>query len=49
MLEISKVVVTLLRDFDFWLVDPKQNWRIKAQSIALPYGWPCYVKRRNQP
>lgn len=46
-LEVSKVTATLVRDFDTRQVDPKQKWSFKSHFTAVPYGWPCYVERRD--
>ncbi|KAF1812842.1 cytochrome P450 [Eremomyces bilateralis CBS 781.70] len=46
-LEVSKVTATLLRDFDIEQVNPGQSWTFKAKFTAVPYGWPCRVKRRS--
>ncbi len=45
-LEVSKVAATLTRDFDIYQQDPKQRWRFETHFTAVPYGWPCMVKRR---
>ncbi|KAL1959106.1 hypothetical protein VTO42DRAFT_2893 [Malbranchea cinnamomea] len=47
--EISKIAATLLRDFDIEQVDPKKPWRFETYFNCVPYGWPCYVKRRRTP
>ncbi|KAH7126607.1 cytochrome P450 [Dendryphion nanum] len=44
-LEITKATATLVRDFDFRQVDPKQDWKYEALFVATPYGWPCYVEK----
>ncbi|PWY74280.1 cytochrome P450 [Aspergillus heteromorphus CBS 117.55] len=44
--EVSKVCATLLRDFDIEAVDPKQPWRFETHFTAVPYGWPCWMRRR---
>ncbi|PYH94298.1 cytochrome P450 [Aspergillus ellipticus CBS 707.79] len=44
--EVAKVSATLLRDFDIEAVDPKQPWRFETHFTAVPYGWPCWVRRR---
>ncbi|OCK85737.1 cytochrome P450 [Lepidopterella palustris CBS 459.81] len=47
-LEVSKTAATLLRDFDIRQVDPEQDWTYEAHFTAVPYGWPCYVQRRER-
>ncbi|KAF2497888.1 benzoate 4-monooxygenase cytochrome P450 [Lophium mytilinum] len=47
MLEVSKAASTLVRDFDIRQVDPKQSWTYECHFTAVPYGWPCYVTRRE--
>ncbi|KAF2679667.1 cytochrome P450 [Lentithecium fluviatile CBS 122367] len=44
-LEIYKATATIVRDFDFKQVDPKQDWKYDAYFTATPYGWPCYVQK----
>ena len=46
-LELNKIAATLTRDFDFELVDPDKEWRYHTLFIAVPYGWPVYVRRRG--
>ncbi|KAI9877155.1 MAG: Telomerase protein component 1 [Pleopsidium flavum] len=48
-LEVSKISATLLRDYNFTQVDPKQDWTFVSWFVALPANWPCYVTRRNLP
>ncbi|KAF2118079.1 cytochrome P450 [Lophiotrema nucula] len=43
-LEIYKATATIVRDFDFKQVDPKQDWKYDAYFTATPYGWPCTVE-----
>ena len=45
--ELSKITATLIRDFDIRQVDPAQEWKFRSLFIAVPWGWPCWVKRRN--
>ena len=46
-LEVSKVSATLIRDFDVEQVNPKQSWTFETHFTAVPYNWPCRLKRRN--
>jgi cytochrome P450 len=43
-LEVYKTAATLVRDFDFEQIDPKQEWKYDAYFTATPYGWPCRVR-----
>jgi cytochrome P450 len=47
MLEVSKVAATLTRDFDIEQVEPGKAWSFESHFTAIPYGWPCCVKRRG--
>lgn len=47
-IELSKICATLVRDYDFKQVDPKQEWTWKAYFTVVPENWPCKVKKRNQ-
>ncbi|KIW04443.1 uncharacterized protein PV09_04709 [Verruconis gallopava] len=46
-LEVSKVAATLLRDFDVEQVTPGQSWTFETHFTAVPYNWPCRVRRRR--
>ncbi|KAK4207723.1 benzoate 4-monooxygenase cytochrome P450 [Rhypophila decipiens] len=46
-IELSKICATLVRDYEFDQVDPKQEWSWKAYFTAVPGGWPVYVKKRG--
>ncbi|KAL4796252.1 cytochrome P450 [Aspergillus venezuelensis] len=46
--ELSKVLVTVLRDYDIEQIDPKQEWRFETRFLAVPYGWPCRIRRRQR-
>ncbi|KAL4931027.1 cytochrome P450 [Aspergillus undulatus] len=35
--ELSKVLVTVLRDYEIEQLDPKQNWRFETRFLAVPY------------
>jgi cytochrome P450 len=43
--ELSKVLTTVLRDYDIELVDPKKPWRFETRFLAVPYGWPCRIRK----
>ncbi|KAL5001073.1 cytochrome P450 [Aspergillus recurvatus] len=47
MIELSKVTATLVRDYYIRQQDPRQTWRYMAYFTAVPYGWPCYISRRE--
>ncbi|KAL4966037.1 cytochrome P450 [Aspergillus stella-maris] len=46
--ELSKVLVTVLRDYDIEQIDPKQEWQFETRFLAVPYGWPCRIRRRQR-
>lgn len=46
-LEFSKLAATLARDYDMEYVNPKKEWDWKSRFLAVPYGWPVYIKRRH--
>ncbi|KAK3395674.1 cytochrome P450 [Sordaria brevicollis] len=46
-IELSKICATLVRDYEFRQVDPKQEWTWKANFTVTPENWPCYVKKRE--
>ncbi|RDW63194.1 cytochrome P450 [Aspergillus mulundensis] len=45
--EISKLAATLLRDYEFEMVDPEKEWTFSNHFITTPWGWPCWVRRRR--
>ncbi|KAK4227121.1 benzoate 4-monooxygenase cytochrome P450 [Podospora fimiseda] len=47
-IELSKICATLVRDYDFCQVDPKQEWTWKAFFSAVPEKWPCYITKREK-
>ncbi|KAL4899289.1 hypothetical protein BDW74DRAFT_183821 [Aspergillus multicolor] len=44
--EISKLSATLLRDYEYELVQPEKEWTFSNHFITTPWGWPCWVRRR---
>ena len=44
--ELSKAAVMLVREFEFGMVDEGREWRYENRFTVVPYGWPCYVRRR---
>ncbi|RAH72484.1 cytochrome P450 [Aspergillus aculeatinus CBS 121060] len=44
--EISKVAACLIRDFEIEQVNPDAPWRFETHFTAVPYGWPCWLRRR---
>ncbi|KAL4772502.1 cytochrome P450 [Aspergillus nidulans var. acristatus] len=46
--ELSKVLATVLRDYDIELMNPKSEWRFESRFLAVPYGWPCRIQRRKR-
>jgi cytochrome P450 len=45
--ELSKVLTTVLRDYDIELVNSKKEWRFETRFLAVPYGWPCRIRKRE--
>ncbi|KAJ6005490.1 hypothetical protein N7451_003434 [Penicillium sp. IBT 35674x] len=45
--ELSKVLTTILRDYDIEMVDPSKEWQFGTRFLAVPYGWPCKIRRRQ--
>ena len=45
MLELNKLTATLIRDFDFQLVDPAREWHFHQLFLTTHGGWPVYVKK----
>ncbi|KAI1871018.1 hypothetical protein JX265_006058 [Neoarthrinium moseri] len=46
-IELSKILPTLVRDFDVEQVNPNQEWSYKPYVTVVPGGWPVYIKRRG--
>ncbi|KAI0178107.1 cytochrome P450 [Pestalotiopsis sp. NC0098] len=46
-IELSKILSTVVRDYDISLVDPKKSWNWKAYFITVPYDWPVYVSKAS--
>lgn len=46
-IELSKILSTVVRDYDISLVDPKKSWKWKAYFITVPYDWPVYVSKAS--
>ncbi|KAL4784109.1 cytochrome P450 [Aspergillus varians] len=45
-IELSKVIATLVRDYDICQQNPNEAWTYMAYFTAVPYGWPCYISKR---
>ena len=45
--EMSKVVATTLKDFEFSFVDPKREWSFRTQFTVVQTGWPCWVRHKT--
>ncbi|KKY38490.1 putative benzoate 4-monooxygenase cytochrome p450 [Diaporthe ampelina] len=43
----SILQATLVRDYDFQQVNPKEEWEYKAYFTVVPHGWPVYVTKRS--
>ncbi|KAG6988547.1 cytochrome P450 [Physcia stellaris] len=46
-IELSKITATLIRDFEFRLVDSKEEWKYHQLFVTSQHGWPVYLKRRR--
>ncbi|KAJ5929145.1 hypothetical protein N7454_006993 [Penicillium verhagenii] len=46
--ELNKVLSTILRDYDVEMVDPTKEWKFGTRFLAVPYGWPCKIRRRQK-
>ncbi|KAF3018818.1 hypothetical protein E8E14_004443 [Neopestalotiopsis sp. 37M] len=44
-MELSKILSTVVRDYDISLVSPEKKWKWKAYFISVPYDWPVYVSK----
>lgn len=45
--ELNKVAATLLRDFDFELVDKDREWTYRSQFTVVQEGWPLKIYKRE--
>ncbi|KAJ6095580.1 hypothetical protein N7486_006326 [Penicillium sp. IBT 16267x] len=45
--EITKLITTMVRDFEFELTDPKKEWEWTNHFTVMQWGWPCNVRRRT--
>ncbi|KAI1079336.1 cytochrome P450 [Whalleya microplaca] len=48
-MELSKIIATIVRDYDFRQVDQDQEWQWKAYFTAVPHSWPVNVDKRERP
>lgn len=48
LLEISKLIPQLIRDFDFELEDPGKGWSTKSAWFVKQYDFRCKVRRRSR-
>ncbi|KAJ5449457.1 uncharacterized protein N7458_005906 [Penicillium daleae] len=46
--ELSKVLATVLRDYEIEQIEPQTDWRSETRFLAVPYGWPCRILRRQK-
>ena len=47
MLEISKLIPQLVRDFDFELVEPEKKWETRNAWFVKPINFRVRVKQRQ--
>ncbi|KAF7715240.1 Uncharacterized protein PECH_008736 [Penicillium ucsense] len=45
--ELLKVLATVLRDYEVELLESHKDWEYKTRFLAVPYGWPCRIRRRQ--
>ncbi|KAH9886861.1 cytochrome P450 [Xylariomycetidae sp. FL2044] len=46
-IELSKILATIVRDYDIEQVDPGRDWSYHAYFTVVPGGWPVYIKKRE--
>ncbi|KAK4247263.1 cytochrome P450 [Corynascus novoguineensis] len=46
-MELSKILATLVRDYDIRQVNKDQQWKYKAYFTVVPHSWPCYIEKRK--
>ncbi|ORY69940.1 cytochrome P450 [Pseudomassariella vexata] len=46
-IELSKILATIVRDYDIWQVNPDQEWHYHAYFTTVPGNWPVYIKKRK--
>ncbi|KAG9249710.1 cytochrome P450 [Emericellopsis atlantica] len=46
LMQVSKVVASLIHCYDIRQVDPDSVWSYQANFTALTHSWPVYVKKR---
>ena len=47
MLEISKLIPQLVREFDFELIEPEKGWKTRNAWFVKPTNFRVRVKRRK--
>lgn len=45
-IEMSKILSTIVRDYDIAQVNPAQEWKWRASFATLPSDWPVYIQKR---
>jgi cytochrome P450 len=46
-IELSKILATIVRDYDIRQVYKDQDWKYKAYFTVVPESWPCYIEKRR--
>lgn len=46
--ELSKILATVLRDYEVEQIEPQKEWKFETRFLAVPYGWPCRIRRRQK-
>ncbi|KAH7021349.1 cytochrome P450 [Microdochium trichocladiopsis] len=47
-IQLSKILATLVRDYDFEQVDRNADWKYHTFFVVAPYGWPVRVTKRSR-
>lgn len=47
-IEIAKIAGNLIRDYNFELVNPHQEWVVKSWFMAMPQKWCVKLERRDK-
>lgn len=48
MMEVGKTLALLVMEFDVRQIEEGRAWTFETHFTAVPYGWPCFVERRNR-
>jgi cytochrome P450 len=45
-IQLSKILATLVRDYDFRQVDKGASWKYYTFFTVAPFDWPVHVSKR---